>query len=313
MSSTAALAHLTNLDANEALFFEQELEHIKAKTYDVMRRELRHREYVPVSNEAGPGAETISYYQYDQVGTAKLISNYADDLPLANVKGKKFSAPVHSMGIGFAYSVQDIRASQMANKRLEQRDATAAARAVAELEESICAFGDANTGMLGFLNHPNVPIIQAADPGGGRAWIADDKTPEEITKDMGASVQSILDTTSEKEKPNAIILPTLEYGHIAQTKMTSIEPTILKWFLTNNPWIQSVGTWDKLKTADDAGTGPRMVTYRRDPDALQLEIPQEFEIFPVQQHNLVFLTPTHARIGGVSFFYPLSAVYTDDL
>jgi len=119
---------VTVIESNRRRYLtvEQELEHIKAKTYDVMRRELRHREYVPVSNEAGPGAETISYYQYDQVGTAKLISNYADDLPLANVKGKKFSAPVHSMGIGFAYSVQDIRASQMANKRLEQRDATAA-------------------------------------------------------------------------------------------------------------------------------------------------------------------------------------------
>ncbi len=307
------LEHLTNLDANEALFFENELEHLKAKSYDVMRRNLRHREYIPVSNEAGPGAETISYTQYDQVGTAKLIANYSDNLPLANVKGRKFSAPVHGMGIAFEYTLQDVRASAMANKRLPEREAAAAARAVAEKEEEIAAFGDTATGMLGFLNHPNVPDIQAHDPGGGRAWIADEKTPDQIAQDMSASVQSILDTTSEKEQPNAIILPVAEYAHISMKRMTDISPTILRWFLENNPWIKSVGTWDKLKLADAAGTGPRMVTYRRDPDALQLEIPQEFEVLATQQVDLRYRTPTHARIGGVSFYYPLSAVYTDDI
>lgn len=307
------LEHLTNLDANEAIFFENELEHLKAKSYDVMRRELRHREYLPVSNEAGPGAETIAYTQYDQVGTAKLISNYADDIPLANVKGKKFTNPVHGIALAFAYSLQDIRGSMMANKRLPERGMNAVARGIAEKEEYVAAFGDTNTGMKGFLNHANVTVASVADPGTGKAWIANSKTPEEITQDMATSVQTIIDATSGKEKPNAIILPELEYGHISMKKMTDIEPTILKWFLANNPHIKSVGTWDKLKTADAGGTGPRMVTYRRDPDALQLEIPQEFEVLPVQQNGLVFTTYGHSRIGGVSYYYPLSALYTDDL
>lgn len=308
-----SLDYLPSLDSNEAVFFEQELEDIKAKSYDVVRRRLRHRDHIPVSNASGPAAETISYYQYDQVGIAKLVSNYADDLPVANVKGRKFSVDVHSMGVGFEYSIQDIRASMAQGKSLNDRKATAAARAIAELEENIAAFGHAGTNMKGFLNHPNVPVISVHDPGSGRAWIADNKTPEQIVKDMGAAVQKIIDNTSEVERPNALLLPSNEYGHIAQTKMTDIEPTILRWFIANNPWVSSVGTWDKLKTADASSTGPRSVTYRRDPNALELEIPQEFEMFPPQAQNLAFRVPAHARIGGVVFYYPLSAIYQDDL
>lgn len=307
------LDHLTNLDANEAIFFENELEHLKAKSYDVMRRELRHREYLPVSSEAGPGAETIAYTQYDQVGTAKLIANYADDIPLANVKGRKFTSPVHGIALAFGYSLQDVRAAAMANKRLDDKGMKAMARGIGEKEETVAAFGDTNTGMAGFLNHANVTVASVANPGSGKAWIADSKTPEEIAQDVATSVNTILAATAEKEKPNAVILPVTEYGHIAQKKMTDIEPTILKWVLGNNPWIKSIGTWDKLSTADAAGTGPRMVTYKRDPEALTLEIPQEFEVLPTQQKGLQFLTYGHSRIGGVLFYYPLSCLYTDDL
>ena len=51
--------------------------------------------------------------------------------------------------------------------------------------------------------------------------------------------------------------------------------------------------------ADAAGTGPRMLTYQRDPEILELIIPQDFEQFPPQARNLAFVVPCHARIGGV--------------
>ena len=53
-------------------------------------------------------------------------------------------------------------------------------------------------------------------------------------------------------------------------------------------------------------TGDIMLAYRRDPNALQLEIPQDYEQFPVEQKNLDFTVPVHERIGGVSIYYPLS-------
>ena len=40
---------------------------------------------VPVSSEAPEWAETVTERIYDMVGMAKVIANYADDLPRADV------------------------------------------------------------------------------------------------------------------------------------------------------------------------------------------------------------------------------------
>ena len=117
-----------NLDADQTMFFQRELEHIKSRTYDIRYAELKARSLIPVSGEAGPGAESITYYQYDMVGVAKIIANYATDLPRADVRGKKFTSPVESLGASYGYSVQDIRAAAKAGKPLEQRKANAARR-----------------------------------------------------------------------------------------------------------------------------------------------------------------------------------------
>lgn len=307
------LEHLTNLDTNQQVFFERELEHVKARTYDILREELKCRQLIPVSHEAGPGAEVITYTQYDQTGIAKIISNYADDLPVANIKGRQFSSPVRSLGIAFIYSLQDIRASMMANKNLPQKESNAAARGMAEKEETIAATGDSDSGLGGFLNNANVTLVSAQNPGSGTRWIADSKTGDQIVYDLSYAVQYMLDLTKEVEKPDTQLLPSLQYGHIAQKRMPDLNVTILSFFLATNPWIKTIGTWSKLKLADAAGTGPRMVTYRRHPDKLSLEIPQDYETLPVQQVNLSFKTPCHERIGGVIIPYPLSVLYMDDL
>jgi hypothetical protein len=309
---TAALV----LDAAEAAFFSGELEVIKARSYDILRRELKHRTYIPVSFEAGPGASTISYYQYDQVGTAKLIQNYAEDLPLANVKGRKFSSSVESIGIGFQYSLQEIRASQMAGKNLPDRQMRGAMRANKELEEELSAFGRAGL-FNGFLNHPNVSLISALNPGSrGKRWIADSKSADEINADISLLISTIVTTTAEVEKPNALLMPSAEYIRLATVRIPDTPETMLSWLKrvqADAGLLRDIGTWDKLANADAGGDGGRLVAYDRNPDKVSLEIPQDFEILPAQAVNLAFKVPTHSRFGGVVVYYPLSMCYMDDI
>ena len=56
-----------------------------------------------------------------------------------------------------------------------------------------------------------------------------------------------------------------------------------------------------------------MVVYTRDPDKLELEIPVELEMLPVQQKNLEFIIPGRARVGGVNVYYPLSASISEGI
>jgi len=295
-----------NLDANESIFFARELEQILARQYEIEYPELRGRMFVPVSNEAGPGAESITYYQFDKVGMAKLISDYADDLPKADAFGQKFTSPVESLGIAFSYSLQEIRASAMANRSLTTMKANAARRAHEERVDAISALGDANTGLLGFLNHPNVPAGSAVTG----TWST--ATADQILGDMNEIVQEVIDSTNNVEFPDTLLVPPAQFAILNQTRIPDTNISVLRWFLQNNPWVRNIDHWYKLKGAG-AGATDRMVAYRRSPDKLELHIPQEFESLPVQERGLTFEVNTHSRIGGVIMYKPLSVLYRDGI
>jgi hypothetical protein len=300
------------LDAGETVFFARELEFIKSKSYDVKYAELKARSLLPISYEAGPGAESITYSQYDHLGLAKLISNYANDLPRADVKGKQFTAPVRSLGASYGYNLQEIRAAKMVGKPLEQRRANAAKRAVLQLENTIAMFGDADHGLGGFLSNPNITVVSVpTGASGSPLWI--NKTPDEILKDLNTVANTPFNVTKGVEMADTMLLPLNQYTQIASTaRSANSDTTILEYFLKNNPFIKSVDWLNELKGVGVAGSDS-MLAYRRDPDALTLEIPQDFEQLPVQEEGLEFTIPCHSRLGGVLIYYPLSIARGDGI
>ena len=240
-----------NLDADQTMFFQRELEHIKSRTYDIRYAELKARSLIPVSGEAGPGAESITYYQYDMVGVAKIIANYATDLPRADVRGKKFTSPVESLGASYGYSVQDIRAAAKAGKPLEQRKANAARRSIEQQINTIALFGNADHNLPGFLNNENVPVASVAADGTGSSTEWSTKTPDQVVRDMNALANGIVSTTKGAEVPTTLLLPLSQFTYIASTRMgDGSDTTILKFFLENSPFIREV---DWVNELDEIG------------------------------------------------------------
>lgn len=296
----------THLDADESIFFERQLESVKAKSYDKKFTQLKARQVLPVSFEAGPAAETIKYEQYDQVGMAKIVRDYSTDFRAADVKAKEFRSPVKSLGSAYQYSVQEVRASRMAGKPLETRKSNAAKRAIMQLENKIAYFGDSDHGLGGMLNNANVPLVVLPHVG---AW--ESLTADQILANLNALANSPISASNGVETPDTILLPINLYTLISSTPRSSTsDTTILAYFLANNPFVKQADWLEELKDAG-AGSIRRVVVYRRDPDALTLEIPQDYEQFPVQEKGLAFKVPVHERIGGVLIYYPLSMAYAD--
>jgi len=293
------------LDASETVFFQRELEAVKSKTYDVKYPELKCRRLIPVSFDAGAGAESIVYQQYDQVGMAKIISAYGSDLPRADIVGKEFVAKIKSLGCSYGYNIQEIRNANMAGKPLQSRKAAAAKRAILQKENNIAYFGDASTGLVGFLNNPNV--TQTVVPNGVSASpLFADKTPDEILADLNGAANFIVESTNGVEIPDTLLLPLAQYNYIKSTpRSANSDTTILQYFLDNNGYIKTVEWVNELKGVGNGGVDV-MVCYRRDPDVLTLEIPQDFEQFPEQEQGLEYVVPCHQRIGGVLVYYPMA-------
>lgn len=302
------------LDSEESIFFARELEAIKAKTYDVKYAELKYLQLLPLSTEAGPSAEEITYRQYDMVGMAKIIGNYADDLPRVDVKGKEFKSKVKSLGDSFGYNIQEIRASRMAGKSLEQRRASVARRAIEQLANRLAFFGDTASGIVGFITHPNISTVTLPADGTGASKLWSTKTPDQILRDMNLVANSIVSNTKGVEVPDTMVLPIEQYNLIASTpRSANSDTTILKYFLTNNPYIKTVSWLNELDNAGTGGVLDVMVAYRKDPDALQVEVPSPFEQLEPEKRGLEYVIDCLMRFGGVSVYYPLSVAKAEGL
>lgn len=306
-------AQIPHLDANESAFFQRELEFVKSNTYDVKYAELKARRLFPLNPEADPGATKITYQQYDHTGIAKIIANYADDLPRADVKGKEFSSPVKELGAAYGYTIKEIRSSAMVGKKLDQRRSNAARRAIAQAENKYAFSGDTATGLPGFLSNPNVPTVTLPADGTGSSKLWSTKTPAQILRDLNLLANAPAVNTKGVEVADTLLLPLQQFTLIASTpRSDNSDTTILKYFLANNPFIKQVEWVNELAGAGSAGSD-RAVAYRRDPMALTLEVPSDFEQLEPEKRNLEYIIDCIESFGGVIIYYPLSIAFGDGL
>ena len=299
-----------NFDAGESIFFARELEHIKSKTYDKKYPFLKARKLIPINLDADPGAETITYEQYDQTGIAKIVANYGDDLPRADVRGKEFTSKVRTIATAYGYNIDEIAAARRVGKPLTQRKANAAKRASMVLENRLAFFGDTEHGLGGFINNPNITEVVLAGDGSGNAKTFASKDNDKIVRDIVSLATKVHEISKGTETVDTVLLPLDQWNAISNARLPNTGISVREWIISKNPHIKRIEWLDELRTAG-AGNTTRMIAYRYDPDALTLEIPQEFRQLPVQERNFEYIVNTHCRFGGVLIYYPLSVAYAD--
>ena len=290
------------------LFLERQLEFIRPQVFEVEYADIKYPTILPVTSEAGPGAQTFTYRIMDATGDFKLISDAADDLPRADVSQTEKSINIRSFGGSFGYTVQELRAAQMANVALEQRRAVAVRRAYEEKVESVALFGEASVGLAGFFNNSTVDVL-AADK-----WFtgatATGTTAQDMLELLNQGVTAIINGSNMKEQPDTILMAWEDYNVVSTTRNSdSSDVTVLEYFLRTNPFIRNVEPINQLDADKSELNKNRMVIYKRDPGKVQLHIPQPLELFPPQQRGLEFIVPAHARVGGVALYYPKSVIY----
>ena len=302
-----------HLDADETAIFSQQLKHVKAQAYDVIRKELKALSLIPVSTEGDPGADQIAYRSFDQVGIAKIVSDYAKDFPRVDIYGVEKFVPVKSLGDSYGYSIQEIRRAQLAGLKLDTRRALAARRAMDEKQDSIGWFGDADAGLKGLLTSEGTTEYIAANNAAGTSKTWANKTADEKLNDIIGIITAAPNSTNGKEIPDTLILPLPLYNDLAYTPYgDNRDKTLMRFILDNYPTITRIDWVSDLAAAGAGGTG-RVLAYARDPMKLTLEIPVRFEQFPPQQSGLEYTIFCHQRTGGVILYYPMSVVFCDGL
>lgn len=305
---------LARLDANETAMFAQKLEHEQAQAVLADFPELRAKSFIPIDTSVDPGADSFVWYYYEQIGLAKVVANYATDLPNITMFGKKNLSPIESVGASYGYSVQDIARAAKTGLALEGQKSIFCREAIERVHDRILAHGDAATGIPGFLNHPNVTVIDTGFTGDWTDTV--NTTPAEILADLMIMAFYLRGATKQVHGSGNLrmILGTEGYEIVATRIFSDVTgKTVLTTFLEAQQIVTEVESWEQCDLADEQGDGERIVVYEPQIRNLRGIVPKAFDALPAQAQGLDFLVPCYGRTGGTVIQKPLSMVYFDGL
>ena len=288
-----------------SLFLARELTYIRTQVLQVAKAPMNAFRIFPVQTEVPAGAAIAMQRVYDQTGMAKIISNYADDLPRADVVGKEIPTKVLTLGDSYGYNVVEIEHAQYSGVNLEMYKAQAVRRAMDIKINQLAWFGDADAGVTGFINNPNLTAVTLAADGTGSSTKFVDKTPDQIIRDVTALISAINVATNNVEDPNMVLLPTEAFDHIVMTPRSQYSDlTILEFLRRSHPDVR----FEKVGELDGAGTAGAdlMIAGRFDPDVVRLEIPERFRQLPVEKRNLEYVVDCICRFVGVTVTIPMA-------
>ena len=278
-----------------SIFFARELDYIKSKSYDKIYPEFTALNKFPITHEVPEGAESMTYYSYERTGMAAIISNYATDLPRADVKGAPSTAFVKSLGASYGYSVQDMRASRMAGKSLDTRRADAARYAVDRTANN------------------NIPLYTLSEVTIDSQKYTDfkHKTAAQILDDINGMFAYQAKITKGVEHADTLMLPHSVYIDISTRQIPNTGYTVLRFLKENAPYLKEIVSAPELES-DAEDTNPYnkgvMFLYTNSADKFSLEIPMPFYQYALQNRNLEVIVPCEERVAGCIIYYPLSAL-----
>jgi len=288
------------------LFLSRELETILSKVLEVQYSDLKYAQILPVSTEVAESSESYTYRVFDAQGKMQVIQDKASDLPRADILRKEVTLPVRSLGGSFAYTVNEVRAAAaVPGMNLETRRAAALRRASEEAVNEIALFGNAPSGMKGFLNSDQIDKVVP------NKWF-DNATTDEMLEVLNEAPTRIVQGSNQRETPNTMLVPYDVYRVISTTaRSASSDETVLSFFLKTNPFIRSIEPINELAAANSVLSKDRIVCYDRSPEKLQLHIPRTLELLPPERKGLEYSVAGHMRVGGTAIYYPKSVLYVE--
>lgn len=300
-----AAANNVTLREDAGILAARQLDFVRARVYEKKVPPMKGLSLVPMSSDVPEWAESVTTRSFDLVGMAKVVANYADDLPRADVAGSEKTVPVRTIGDSYGYNINELNASTALGARLPQRKANAARRAVEVKLNQIALVGDADYGLVGFTNHPNIGTTSSVTGD----WTNAATTAENIVADVNTYYNAVVQQSKGVHEPNKLVLP-LKALAAAQTKfVANTGKSAFQVIKETYPGLDVVGMVEFNGTAGSM-TG-FMGEFNGDNASLEMAMP--FNQLPAQARNLELVVPCMARTGGVSVHYPLAFTKITDL
>lgn len=297
-----------SLDANDVTAtFAREFEHIDQELVRTEFAPLVGEELIPYDAGGGPTAQAETYRMVTQVGRAKFAAHTAGNMPTVDVVGKEYTQKTEQLHVGYRYTVMDLLRAAEGTIKIDTEVKRSAVEAIARLHEETAALGNTDFGWYGFANCGDVPLVTPLTGD----WLDSATTPDDILNDILELIHSVKSATKGVIDADTLAIP-LSYEKVFNRRLgDGSDTTIRAWVLAHIPQLKQIKSWHFLDTADDAGTGPRVVAYRKTKDVLRYFANSMFNEQAPQYEGLDIKVPCWGVSGGMSIRKPLGMAYMD--
>lgn len=292
-----AMANGLRLDEGQSIFMARQLDYLKSKAYEVEYGPMSALSIFPVTSELPDDVLTFTYGVWDNVGMAKVIADYSDDLPSVDANYREETGRIWRLGDSYHYSLDEMKGAMRTGRDLNAKKSTAARKAFDTKVNDIVWLGDADHQILGVFQQPNIPVIVSA------GWT----TPEIAAAELEQGVTGIATLTMGNHRANRIVIPPSVNKVLAKLIPNGGGMTYADLFNKTNPGL----TWEQayeLENIDGNGTKACLI-FEYDPDNLSVEIPEQFNQLPPQARNLHWQVPCTGKTTGLQVYRPLTVQF----
>ena len=250
-------------------------------------------ELFPVTTELSPVTKNFEWLEFDGVTSAKIIADYTDDLPTVEAMASEKTGKVFRLGNAWFISIDEIKAGQALGSSLSDRKASLAREGHETLVNDLVFKGSAPHNIVSVFDQPNINRLTSA------GWT----TPEIAFSELQDLIDTIEDVTLGRHHVTNIVIPPSKRRLLTQ-KMPDVTESYLSWFKENYPNV-TITAIAELEDIDGAGT-KGVLAYEKDPMNMSIEIPERFNMLPMQPKDLHFKVPCTSKCTGLIVYRPLT-------
>ncbi|WPJ55455.1 hypothetical protein RCIP0092_00006 [Klebsiella phage RCIP0092] len=250
-------------------------------------------ELFPVTTELSPVTKNFEWLEFDGATSAKIIADYTDDLPTVEAMASEKTGKVFRLGNAWFISIDEIKAGQALGSSLSDRKASLAREGHETMVNDLVFKGSAPHNIVSVFDQPNINRLTSA------SWT----TPEIAFSELQDLIETIEDVTLGRHHVTNIVIPPSKRRLLTQ-KMPDVTESYLAWFKENYPNV-TITAIAELEDIDGAGT-KGVLAYEKDPMNMSIEIPERFNMLPMQPKDLHFKVPCTSKCTGLIVYRPLT-------
>lgn len=288
---------------------------IADETYGLEREALHATELVPMQTGIDEWIGSWGYKTVSEVGMAKFIADYADDIPPVGRFLTVKSIGIKTLAISYSYSEVELMQYLTAGVNVSRDDASSARHFIDKKVDEVILVGDKDQGVTGFFNNENVTVVESAANAAGTSTKIKNKSLDEIV----AAVQAMVDKAYDINK-GTIVLDSIVFDHeafayIATKRVSDNDGTTILEYLKKVFREEGIVNWSENRKLDKMGTGEtgRAILYKKDPAILSYVLPIPFRQKEPQAHALHYKVPCYARVGGTVIKNLKGIIYCDGI